>query len=147
MKIIKALLSVIAVLVLAGGAAFFFMAQGSKDGSAPGLADGRLAPCPDAPNCVSSEVDTAPEKFVDVLPSASWDVLPEVIAQQGGVVVAEQDGYIAAEFTSATLGFVDDFEARLSEDGVHVRSASRVGYSDAGVNAARVADIRAALSQ
>ena len=53
---------------------------------------------------------------------------------------------MAAEFTSSTFKFVDDLEFRLAEEGVHVRSASRVGYSDRGVNLVRVETLRQGLN-
>ena len=65
----------------------------------------------------------------------------------GGAVTTQEEEYIAAEFTSASFGFVDDVEFRLAEEAVHVRSASRVGYSDRGVNADRVAELRKSLGK
>ena len=61
--------------------------------------------------------------------------------------LAQRGDYIAAEFTSATFGFVDDLELRRTDEAVQVRSASRVGYSDGGVNKARVAELRDKLPQ
>jgi uncharacterized protein (DUF1499 family) len=59
-------------------------------------------------------------------------------------VVRAEPGYLYAEFRSKTLGFVDDFEARLDPAAsvIHVRSASRLGRRDMGVNRARVEMIR-----
>jgi uncharacterized protein (DUF1499 family) len=63
-------------------------------------------------------------------------------------IVAERDDYLHAECASAVLGFVDDLEMHLrAHDGIiAVRSASRLGYSDFGVNRQRVERIRAALA-
>jgi uncharacterized protein (DUF1499 family) len=60
-------------------------------------------------------------------------------------IIEETDRYLYAEFTSALMGFVDDVECYLDEgEGViHVRSASRLGQSDLGVNRKRVNQIRA----
>lgn len=57
-----------------------------------------------------------------------------------GNIETESDSYIAVTFTSSFFGFVDDLEIRIdqSHDAIHVRSASRVGYSDRGVNKKRV---------
>lgn len=143
--IIKTILIAIAGLAVLGAAGFFALGQYSKRGSPPGLVEGTLAPCPDSPNCVSSEAATAAEKKVAVLPPESWNALPSIIAEMGGVVTSQTEDYIAAEFTSATMGFVDDLELRRTDEAVHVRSASRVGYSDAGVNAARVDRLREAV--
>ncbi|MHA7818543.1 MAG: DUF1499 domain-containing protein [Erythrobacter sp.] len=129
-----------------GVGGFFALGQYSQSGTAPGVSGGSLAPCPDSPNCVSSEEGTAPEKRVDPFAQEDWKELPAQIARLGGTVTRQDEDYIAAEFTSQTFGFVDDLELRRSPDAVHVRSASRVGYSDRGVNAARVAKLREALS-
>ncbi|AWW73805.1 hypothetical protein CD351_05125 [Erythrobacter sp. KY5] len=119
----------------------------SQNGSAPGLVDGRLSSCPGSPNCVSSEDGTASEKSVKPLPLGAWDDVPQAVEGMGGTITANTSDYIAAEFKSSFFGFVDDVEFRKGEDFVHVRSASRVGHSDAGVNAARVKTLRKALSQ
>ncbi|MEL7451406.1 MAG: DUF1499 domain-containing protein [Pseudomonadota bacterium] len=142
----KTVLIGIVVLVVLGVGLFFFLGQKSQGGASPGLVDGRLMECPSSPNCVSSEDGTPEEKTVEPLPLSAWAQLPAVIADMGGVVTTQEDGYLAAEFTSKTFKFVDDLEFRLTEDAVHVRSASRVGYSDRGVNGARVATLREKLS-
>ena len=142
MKILKYGVIALVVLVLLGVGAFAFLGMQSRGGTAPGLIDGRLAACPSSPNCVSSEADAPEEKKVDPLPVSAWANLPTVIVDLGGEVTAQQDAYLAAEFTSSTFGFVDDVEFRLTETDIQVRSGSRVGHSDAGVNAARVAEIR-----
>ena len=143
MKVIKSILIVIVMLAALGAVGFAYLAQSSRNGSAPGLVDGSLAPCPGSPNCVSSEAGTDSEKAVEPLPAGSWDALPAAISAMGGVITAKSEEYIAAEFSSSTFGFVDDLELRRGEDAVHIRSASRVGYSDGGVNAKRVAELRA----
>jgi uncharacterized protein (DUF1499 family) len=145
MKVLKVGLYIVAALVGAGVGGFFALGQHSQAGSATGLVDGRLAPCPASPNCVSSEPGTDPQKAVQPLPIASWDAVPAAIAGAGGKVIRQDDDYIAAEFTSALFGFVDDVELRRTEDAVHIRSASRVGESDMGVNAGRVDELREAL--
>ena len=134
-------------LAAAATGGFFVLRQQSQKGSAPGLVDGSLAPCPSSPNCVSSEADTPEEKRVEPLPIESWDALPGILADMGGEIKASSEAYVAAEFTSATFGFVDDLELRRAENAVHVRSASRVGYSDRGVNAARVAELRERIAR
>ncbi len=146
MKLIKNILIGIVVLALLGVAAFFGLAQYSQSGSAPGLADGRLQPCPGTPNCVSSEAGTADDHSVEPFSPDVWDALPAAIEEIGGTVTQQGETYIAAEFKSATFGFVDDVEFRLTDEAVHVRSASRVGYSDAGANAARVDTLAKALA-
>lgn len=144
---LKTILIIVFVLALIGLGGFAYLGQKSKSGTAPGMVDGTLAPCPDSPNCVSSEPGTVGDKQVDVLPIDAWDALPGIVEAMGGRVTTQGEDYIAAEFTSATFGFVDDLELRKADKAVHVRSASRVGYSDAGANAKRVAELRERLAE
>ncbi len=67
----------------------------------------------------------------------------------GGKIEEEHDGYLWATFASRLFRFVDDVEFRMvSIDGIiHVRSASRVGYSDLGVNRRRVERLRTLFNQ
>ena len=131
---------------VAGG--MFVLGQASQRGAAPGIVRGTLVPCPaNTSNCVSSEAGTPDGKRVDPFPLESWETLPAVIEEMGGKIISRTDGYIAASFTSDVFGFVDDLELRKDEDAVQVRSASRVGYSDAGVNAARVEKLKDAVFQ
>lgn len=81
-------------------------------------------------------------------PARAWDHLREVLkAQPNAQIITDQDAYLHAEFSSRWLGFVDDVEFLLdqSADRIHVRSASRLGYSDFGVNRARVEALREAF--
>ncbi|MEM7762545.1 MAG: DUF1499 domain-containing protein [Pseudomonadota bacterium] len=142
----KTVLIVIVVLVVLAVGGLFFLGSKSQGGAAPGLVDGKLAACPSSPNCVSSESGTADEKSVASLPAVAWSALPEAISALGGAVTETDSDYLAAEFTSKTFKFVDDVEFRRDGDVIHIRSASRVGYSDAGANAARVAAIVAKLA-
>ena len=62
-------------------------------------------------------------------------------------IIEETDNYLYAEFKSKLMGFVDDVEFYRdpAANVVHVRSASRLGKSDAGVNRQRVEEIRGKL--
>jgi uncharacterized protein (DUF1499 family) len=117
------------------------------------LLDGKLRACPKSGNCVSSDGDK-PSSRVDPLtfkgpPEKAWADLKETIREMGGKIQEEHDGYLWATFTSRVFRFVDDVEFRMaSTDGmIHVRSASRVGYSDLGVNRRRVEKLRALFNQ
>jgi uncharacterized protein (DUF1499 family) len=114
-----------------------------------GVQNGKLAPCPNTPNCVCSEEGPVLTHHVDAFifstsPQQALKNLVSVIVSQGGRVVGEQPEYLRAEFTSRIFQFVDDVEFRLDKDSllIHVRSASRVGHSDFGVNGKRVENIR-----
>ncbi|MEM1401843.1 MAG: DUF1499 domain-containing protein [Pseudomonadota bacterium] len=141
----KTALIVVGVLAILAVIAFFFLGQKSQSGSALGLVNGKLADCPSSPNCASSERGTPDEKRVDALPSDAWAKLPAAVEAMGGIVTVAEPTYLAAQFTSKTFKFVDDLEFRLDDDAVQVRSASRVGYSDRGVNKARIEALRVAL--
>ena len=122
----------------------FALAFLSRSGSAPGLVDGRLTRCSPKPNGVCSEFPDDSAHFVEPLPFISRQELREVIKRGGGTVVKELDSYVASTFSSSFFGFVDDCEFRLDYENnvIHVRSVSRVGYSDLGVNRKRVDKLR-----
>ena len=136
----------IAVLIL-----FFYKGHQSLGGSIPGLQQGLLSACPDKPNCVSSEEGVDAEHSIKPLLLTDdvngMDQIRAAINSMGGVVVKVDEFYLAATFTSTIFGFVDDLEIRrLGADGIfHVRSASRVGHSDMGVNRTRVEKLRELL--
>jgi uncharacterized protein (DUF1499 family) len=117
------------------------------------LVDGKLRPCPSSPNCVSSESDSASSRIEPLTfqcpPEKAWSALKETIREMGGKIQEEHDGYLWATFTSKLFRFVDDVEFRMvSSDGmIHVRSGSRVGYSDLGVNRKRVEKLRTIFNQ
>ncbi|NIR31249.1 MAG: DUF1499 domain-containing protein [Gammaproteobacteria bacterium] len=113
-----------------------------------------LQVCPDTPNCVSSLPQEAPERRVAPLAfdggaQSARERLRKVInAMARTRIVVDEGDYLRAEFRSRLFGFVDDVEFLLDEDAglIHVRSASRVGYWDLGVNRRRVAAIRRAFA-
>ncbi|MHB8772380.1 MAG: DUF1499 domain-containing protein [Syntrophales bacterium] len=108
-----------------------------------------LAPCPDRPNCVSSQSTderhaVAPLRY-DGAAEAAMQRLVEVIrGMKRAHITTVRERYLHAEFTSLLFRFVDDVEFLLEKETntIHVRSASRVGTSDLGVNRRRVEAIR-----
>jgi uncharacterized protein (DUF1499 family) len=117
------------------------------------LVDGRLRACPNSPNCVSSEGDGTSSRVEPLtfqgLPEKAWGDLKETIREMGGKIQEEHEGYLWATFTTRVFRFVDDVELRMvSTDGIiHVRSGSRKGYSDLGVNRRRVEKLRTLFNQ
>ena len=115
-----------------------------------GVVDGKLHPCPNSPNCVSSQSDQV-DKKVDPLKYegdyvSAKERLKSVIATVPRMtIVKEEDKYLHTEATTFFFRFVDDCEFLIDDKNklIHVRSASRVGHSDLGVNRKRVEDIRA----
>jgi len=119
-----------------------------------GVRDGRLARCRRTPNCVSSQAGPedrghyiAPLAFAGD-PDAAMAALRQVVeATPGARVIRAQPDYLYAEYRSRLMRFVDDVEFALDAPAgvIHVRSASRVGIRDFGVNRARVEALRKAL--
>lgn len=112
-----------------------------------GVKDGQLAPCPDTPNCVNSQSEDS-QSSIEPLPPVDISQLSKVIKGMERTEIIEQtDNYLYAEFTSKIMGFVDDVEFYRDPEAniLHVRSASRLGQSDLGVNRKRVEAIRAKL--
>jgi uncharacterized protein (DUF1499 family) len=119
-----------------------------------GVRDGMLAPCPDRPNCVSSQSADkahaiAPLTFKSTTSNAIADLKRIVGSMKGASIIQESLTYLHVEFESALFRFVDDVEFCLDDAAklIHIRSASRIGYSDLGVNRRRVEKIRKAWEQ
>ena len=116
--------------------------------AAPTRADAEtgLQGCPSSPNCVSSSPATDADHSVvpwriEGSPQAAWDALKKLLrSQERMLIVKETDVYVHAESRSLIFGFVDDVEFQLdAEKGlIQLRSASRIGYWDVGVNRRRV---------
>ena len=110
-----------------------------------GASSGRLASCPDRPNCVSSfaedgEHRVEPLALVGTPAEAMAKLKRALEAMPRTVVVDASDTYLHAEATSLIFRYVDDLEILIDADAnkIHFRSASRAGYSDLGVNRRRV---------
>ena len=117
-----------------------------------GVHDGELAACPNSPNCVSSDATGRVHRIealhLEASPQQAWSAARsavEAIARTR--VITATDDYLHAECTSALMGYVDDLELHLrpEADLIAVRSASRLGYGDMGVNRRRVEDLRKQL--
>jgi uncharacterized protein (DUF1499 family) len=119
-----------------------------------GIHDGLLQECPDKPNCVCSQSSKADHKIdplpIQGSPQDSMQRLVQVVrAMKGSKIIEQKDDYLYVEFTSSLLRFVDDVEFYFPavKNEIQVRSASRLGYSDFGVNRKRVKAIRQALEK
>lgn len=128
-----------------------------------GLTEGRLKPPSKTPNSVSSQADLWPDhpqrEYARIAPlpagaaqggaDASWARLKRVVGNGPGARVVQAEGdYLYAQFTTRWLGFTDDVEFWLDRAAgvIHVRSASRLGRRDFGVNRQRVEGLRARLA-
>jgi uncharacterized protein (DUF1499 family) len=114
-----------------------------------GVKEGRLAPCPGSPNCVSTQSTDAthgvdPIAFTTSAEEAMARLEEIVRAVPRTKVVRREEDYMHLECSSRLFRFVDDVEFWFDDANkvIHCRSASRKGYSDLGVNRKRVEQIR-----
>lgn len=112
-----------------------------------------LAPCPDHPNCVSSQATNRHHRIPPFVCGSSCEKTLQrlrrlIEADSGARLAAEAPGYLRAEYRSAILRFVDDLELLIDPTAgvVHVRSAARTGSWDFGVNRRRVENLRRRLA-
>jgi len=139
----------VGVIGLVGAGGLGVASRLAEDRSAAGgQVGGRLAPCPETPNCACSEDGSgaAVEPFVfrgD--PESALGRLVELVkSEPRATIETVEDDYVHAVFRSKLFGFPDDLELRLDRDAgvVHVRSASRIGRSDLGANRKRIETLR-----
>jgi uncharacterized protein (DUF1499 family) len=116
-----------------------------------GLRDDRLSSCPSSPNCVSSQASDERHRIAPLVfngnPDTAFARLKQILARRTDTAVIEESpGYLRVELRTAL--FVDDGEFLLDRIGrvIHVRSASRLGYSDLGKNRSRMEEIRREFS-
>jgi uncharacterized protein (DUF1499 family) len=107
------------------------------------------------PNCVGSQADAsdtehyiAPIAFRGSADQALAAVRKAAEGMERATVIRSEANYVYAEFRSKLMGFVDDVEFLFDERAglIHVRSASRLGRRDFGVNRERVEALRAAIA-
>jgi uncharacterized protein (DUF1499 family) len=159
MMIVKWSVIIIALVIIAG---LLAGQLGLLKGTPPadlGVHDGKLKPPSKTPNSVSSQASLYPDHpqrdYADIAPfavSGQLDVAMDRIARivkdmEGAKIVAREPGYLYVQFTTRLMKYVDDAEfwfdpvARV----IHVRSASRLGSSDLGINRKRIEFIRQQL--
>ena len=121
-----------------------------------GLKDGKLARCKSSPNCVCSQTDPAdaehyiaPIAFKGAAAEAMAAARKAVEAMEGATLIRQEGNYLYAEYRTKLMRFVDDVELAFDEKAglLHVRSASRLGRRDFGVNRARVEALRARIAK
>jgi len=112
----------------------------------------KLPPCLNTPNCVSSQATDKGHYIVPFKisgnPTLAWQELRKALMQHDRMLIThETDTTIHAEATSLVFHFVDDIDAILDAEAglIHIRSASRMGHSDFGVNRKRIEALRLQL--
>ena len=114
----------------------------------------KLALCANSPNCVSSQANPLDKRHyiqpfsIVGKPAAAWLALRTALKKHDRTVIThETDTTLHAEAISLVFSFVDDIDMILDADAglIHIRSASRVGHSDFGVNRRRIEKLRGEL--
>lgn len=141
-----------ATLTASIATAFFII--GGKKPHHLGVKNGILAPCPDWPNCVSTQTEggypqAQPIPYDGNTAAARARILQIINAASRTRIITERDNYIHAEYRSRFFRLVDDVEFYFDEarSEIHFRSASRIGFGDLNANPRRMAAIRAAFTQ
>jgi uncharacterized protein (DUF1499 family) len=117
-----------------------------------GVRNGKLAPCPNSPNCVSTQSQD-PRHQIDPIPytaspAEAKATLVQIIRSMDGTQIIQDDPtYIHVEFRTKGMGYVDDVEFSLDQEArvIHFRSSARLPYYDWDVNRKRMEGIRAAF--
>lgn len=117
-----------------------------------GVAQSELTKCPTTPNCVSSHPDEDEEHSIEAFsvsdPNSAYKTLSQSITENPSAkIIVNTPSYIYAEYKSDLMGFVDDVELLFKPNRIEVRSASRLGYSDWGVNRERIEALRNTLTE
>ncbi len=116
--------------------------------------DGKLQPCSDRPNCISSQ-EVRDEYYMEPwIASGSSDDIIEKLKRVGKKVgnvtwVEQKANYIRGVFVSILMRYPDDVEFVIdkAQGKIHFRSSSRFGYSDFGINRERILEIKKGLEQ
>lgn len=144
---IKIIISIVLLLIALFTGRLLYLSMTSKVPEI-NLQNGVLRPCPQTPNCISSENDASLHKIeplsFDSSSEQAWNDLKAAIEKTGGEVRQSSETYLWATYTTTVFRFVDDMEFRLLPEKkiIHVRSGSRVGHSDLGVNRKNVERLR-----
>ena len=119
-----------------------------------GLKNQLLSPCPGTPNCVSSQEKNSQHRIQPIIFEGSLELSKErlyrvINSMRGTRIIIQDVVYWHVEFTTQLIQFIDDVEFYFdgSQSLIHVRSASRQGYWDLGVNRRRVETIRSRFEE
>ncbi len=151
-KIFYGLAILLALLLILFCIMLFILARQSTSLSNAGLIDDQLQSCPDGPRCVNS-LATNPQHSIAAfqVPPGLSDPVDEMAAIILNLprteIITQSENYLHASFRSAVFGFVDDLEILQDEERLQVRSVSRVGRGDMGVNRKRVDELHEAWRQ
>ena len=148
MKHKRRIVIIIVVAVLIPIAALAIMSASSSRPEDLGIADGRLSPCPETPNCISTQAADdehrmEPVPFVGSAQAKIGQLKAVIQSMPRTRIITEAPNYLHVECTSLLFRFIDDLEFYLDGTAklIHFRSASRSGRSDLGANRRRINEI------
>ena len=142
---------IIALIVVLFAGFFIYAAISNKLPEGLGVTDGALMPCPSSPNCVSTQASSddtehyaEPIVYTGDRMKTQLAIESFILSNGNAHLVTSTLGYVHFEIKSPLIGYIDDVEFYLpaADSVVHIRSASRVGYADFGVNRERVRQIQ-----
>lgn len=116
-----------------------------------GLQNGKLAPCPSFDNCVNSDATSPKHKIEPIVftgmsqAQAQERLMTAIKSLPRAEIITSVPGYVYVELRSPQMGFIDDAEFVIGENSIGLRSASRIGRGDMGVNCRNMELIRAAF--
>lgn len=129
-------------------AGFVMMRLGAANAPRPstlGATNGQLAPCPDSPNCVTTQQGLDSQKMAALSYTGSREAAQDrlralVAGLERTTLITDEPGYMHVEFRTKLIGYIDDVEFVFDEASsqIHFRSASRLGYGDQGLNRQRM---------
>ncbi len=155
--VISKQISSFAVVIVVLAIAFSLWSNNIFAGTPPlniGVTNGKLATCAATPNCVNSQAPASDSQHaiapltMSGVPTTIANLKQVIQAMPDTNIIKETNNYLYVEFTSKLMRFVDDVEFYLDNDSktIQVRSASRLGESDLGVNRQRIEAIRSKLA-
>lgn len=140
---------IFAIIPLSAVILIFFTGCISRPPKTLGARDGKLSACPASPNCVSTTATDAehaiePLSYRGSMEEAVQNILATVNKMERTTVIKVEGSYIHVEYRTKVMRYVDDVEFLIDDENkvIHFRSASRLGYSDLGVNRERMEEFR-----
>ena len=143
--------AIINITILIGGVIMLWSTSVFSAGrpSNLGLKNKLLLSCPNSPNCVLSQASDQKHQINPIYYTSSLEIAKErlnqvILSLENARIITQNVDYWHIEFTTRWLRFVDDVEFYFpkTEALIHLRSASRIGYWDLGVNRKRIEGIR-----
>lgn len=142
------------ILLILGLIACFMFIKNNMTPQNLGVNNGKLAEMPSSPNAVSSQAKTEEKKvsplaYVENKSKSKLKIENIINEYKSAKIVTNDENYIHVVFTTSGMKFKDDVEFYFDEENevIHYRSASRIGYSDMGMNRARYDELVAKYNQ